>query len=161
VSSLGFLADAAEEDALREKEMSEIRAELEKSDEDELDDVAIDEQVLAKSINDDEDGEKSRRLANAIKRAEALRMECAWHFFEKSTPKSAPRRPPFPSSSLPTHAWRANFEGQTHLDVIPLHTLTTTRFAQKRSVLCQRVRTATVPIHRVAGRVGVVDDRST
>ena len=56
----------------------------------------LDKSLLASMVDGNEDEENVDKVAQALDRAEVLRMEISWGFFENHKPACAP--PPFPSS---------------------------------------------------------------
>lgn len=73
--------------------------------------LAIDEDVLADVVHDEEEGEdRAKRLYLAMQRTNALDAECVFHFFGEPNAQ-APSSAPFPTQSLPQHGWTACLEG--------------------------------------------------
>lgn len=103
----------AQKNAEAEREIAEVKADLDKPLVEERQPVGIQisEETLADAVHDDEDPDKVRRLYQAMQRTNALQSESVFHFFDEEKTTSTKNTSPFPMRSIPDHRWTSNFQG--------------------------------------------------
>ncbi|KAF2281612.1 uncharacterized protein EI97DRAFT_454779 [Westerdykella ornata] len=117
VSTLNRLVKEAQKSAEEEQRMKSLWADLEKPVESTIEEqLAIDEDVLAGIVHDDDDGDdKAKRLYLAMQRTNALDTDCVFHLFGDSK-REATRSMKFPAHALSSCGWTACLEDPLQRD---------------------------------------------